>query len=82
MTIARTIALRVNEIRLQQAIDEAHRAKLAFLREDLFDGDCERCARKVRLAEARADRLEATLRALRESRESHESQTRMRPLHN
>jgi hypothetical protein len=79
MTIARTIALRVNEIRLQQAIDEAHRAKLAFLREDLFDGDCERCARKVRQAEARADRLEATLRALRESRES---RTRMRPLHN
>jgi hypothetical protein len=69
VTIARTIALRVNEIRLHQALEEAHRARLAFLREDAFDGNCARCARKVREAEARASRLEATLRSLRESRE-------------
>ncbi len=63
--IGKTIAVRVNELRLQAALDEAHRARLAFLREDLFDGDCEHCARKVREAEARAARLEAALRAVR-----------------
>jgi hypothetical protein len=63
MDIARTITVRVNEIRLRQAVGEARRAKLAYLREDLFDGDCARCARKVRAAEARAARLEAALRA-------------------
>ena len=65
MDIARSISQRVNEIRLQQALEEAHRARLAFLREDLFDGDCARCARKVRRAEARAARLEAALRDAR-----------------
>jgi hypothetical protein len=63
MDIARTIAQRVNEIRLQQALEEAHRARLAFLRVDAFDGDCARCARKVCEAEERAARLEASLRA-------------------
>ncbi len=67
MTIARSIALRVNELRLQAALEEAHRARLAFLREDLFDGDCARCVRKVRAAEERALRLEAQLRAMRET---------------
>jgi hypothetical protein len=63
--VGRTIAVRVNELRLQAALEEAHRARLAFLREDFFDGDCDRCARKVREAEARAARLEAALRATR-----------------
>jgi hypothetical protein len=61
----KTIALRLNELRLQAALEEAHRARIAYLREDLFDGDCERCARKVRAAEARAARLEAALRSVR-----------------
>ena len=61
----KTIAVRLNELRLQAALEEAHRARLAFLREDFFDGDCDRCARKVREAEARAARLEAALRATR-----------------
>ena len=61
----KTIAVRLNELRLQAALEEAHRARLAYLREDLFDGDCERCARKVREADARAARLEAALRAVR-----------------
>jgi lipoprotein NlpI len=65
MDIGKVIAVRVNELRLQAALDEAHRARLAYLREDLYDGDCERCARKVREAEARAARLEAALRAVR-----------------
>jgi hypothetical protein len=63
--VGKTIATRLNELRLQAALGEAHRARLAFLREDLFDGDCARCARKVREAEARAARLEAALRASR-----------------
>ncbi|HYO43179.1 MAG TPA: hypothetical protein VES19_08280 [Candidatus Limnocylindrales bacterium] len=57
--VGRTIATRLNELRLQAALEEAHRARLAYLREDLFDGDCDRCARKVREAEERAARLEA-----------------------
>ncbi len=61
----RTIAVRVNELRLQAALEEAHRARLAFLREDLFDGECARCVRKVREAEARAARLEAALSVTR-----------------
>jgi hypothetical protein len=61
----KTIAVRLNELRLQAALEEAHRARLAYLREDLFDGDCERCVRKVREAEARATRLEAALRSVR-----------------
>jgi hypothetical protein len=61
----KTIAVRLNELRLQAALEEAHRARLAYLREDLFDGDCERCVRKVREAEARAIRLEAALRSVR-----------------
>jgi hypothetical protein len=67
MTIARSIALRVNELRLQAALEEAHRARLSFLREDLFDGDCARCVRKVHAAEERARRLEAQLHAVRDS---------------
>ncbi len=63
--IGRTITIRVNELRLQAALEGARRAKLAYLREDFFDGDCARCARKVREAEARAARLEAALRAVR-----------------
>ncbi len=63
--IGKTIATRLNELRLRAALEEAHRARLAFLREDLFDGDCARCVRKVREAEARAARLEAALRAVR-----------------
>jgi peptide subunit release factor RF-3 len=66
--IGRTIALRINELRLQQALEEAHRARMAFLREDLFDGDCERCMRKVREAEARAARLQASLHAIHGAR--------------
>jgi hypothetical protein len=61
----RTITVRVNELRLQAALEEAHRARLAYLREDGFDGDCDRCARKVREAAARAARLEAAQRATR-----------------
>jgi hypothetical protein len=63
--IGKTIATRVNELRLRAALEEAHRARLAFLREDQFDGDCARCVRRVREAEARAARLEAALRAAR-----------------
>ena len=33
-----------DELRLQAALEAAHRARLAFLREDFFDGDCARCA--------------------------------------
>jgi hypothetical protein len=61
MDIARTVATRLNEIRLQQALSEAHRARLEFLREDLFDGDCASCVRRVRDADARVRRLEAVL---------------------
>ena len=61
----KTIAVRLNELRLQAALEEAHRARLAFLREDFFDGDCDRCAGEGREAEARAARLEAALRATR-----------------
>ncbi len=64
-TIGRTIAIRVNEMRLQAALEAARRAKLDFLREDSFDGDCARCARKVSEAEARAARLEAALSSVR-----------------
>ena len=63
--IGKTIAARLNELRLKAALEEAHRARLAFLREDLFDGDCARCVRRVREAEARAARLEAALGAAR-----------------
>jgi hypothetical protein len=65
MDIARVIATRVNELRLQAALDDAHRARIAFLREDLFDGDCARCARKVRAAEERVRRLEAAMAEVR-----------------
>ncbi len=63
--IGRTIAARVNELRLRAALEEAHRARLAFLRADQFDVDCARCVRRVREAEARAARLEAALRDAR-----------------
>jgi hypothetical protein len=63
MDIARTVGNRLNEIRLQQALGEAHRARLEFLREDLYDGNCARCARRVRAAEDRVRRLEAALQA-------------------
>jgi len=63
--LTKAIAVRVNELRLEAALEDAHRARLAFLREDVFDGDCGRCARKVREAEARAARLEAALRETR-----------------
>jgi hypothetical protein len=63
MDIARTVGNRLNEIRLQQALGEAHRARLEFLREDLYDGDCASCARRVRAAEERVRRLEAALQA-------------------
>ena len=63
--IGKTIATRVNELRLKAALEEAHRARLAFLRADQFDGDCARCVRRVREAEARAARLEAAFRDAR-----------------
>jgi hypothetical protein len=66
--IGRTIAIRLNELRLQAALDEAQRARIAFLREDLFDGNCARCVRKVREAEERAARLEASLQLTRQRR--------------
>lgn len=67
MDIARTLTTRVNEIRLHQALEEAHRARLQFLREDYFDGDCDRCVRRVRAAEERVHRLEALVRGVRPS---------------
>lgn len=65
MDIARSIVSRVNELRLRQALEGAHRARLAFLREDLYDDDCVHCARRVRAAEERVHRLEARLAARR-----------------
>jgi hypothetical protein len=61
MHIARSVSQRFNEIRLQQAIGDAHRARIEFLRADLFDADCSRCLRRVRDADARVRRLEAAL---------------------
>lgn len=65
MEIARSFVSRFNEIRLQRALDQAHRARLEFLREDLYDGDCPRCARRVQVAEERVRRLEARVEASR-----------------
>jgi hypothetical protein len=61
MEIARSVTRRVNEIRLQQALEQAHRARLSFLRQDHYDGDCATCVRRVREAEAQVHRLEALL---------------------
>jgi hypothetical protein len=69
MHIARSIAQRLNELRLQQAVEAAHRARVDYLRQDLRDGDCDRCARRVRAAEARARSLEAALASTRAARE-------------
>jgi len=69
MQVARSITQRVNEIRLRQAIDAAHRARVDVLRQDLRDADCDRCARRVRAAEARARSLEASLALARAARE-------------
>jgi hypothetical protein len=61
MVVGRVIAHKMDELRLRQARDEAHRARLEFLRADLFGGDCDTPARHVRDAEARARRIEDSL---------------------
>jgi hypothetical protein len=65
MEIARSLVNRLNEVRLQRALEQAHRARLAFLREDQYDGDCPRCARRVQAAEDRVRELEARIAACR-----------------
>lgn len=62
MGIARSIVLRIDELRLRQARAEARRAMVDFLRADWLDIDTDRPARRVALATARAARLEAALR--------------------
>jgi len=61
MDVGRVIAHKVDERRLRQARDEAHRARLEFLRADLLGGDCDSPARHVRDAEGRARLIEASL---------------------
>ncbi len=61
MDVSRTIAHMVDEMRLRQAREEAHRARLEFLRADLLGGDCDSPARQVRDAETRARLIEASL---------------------
>lgn len=65
MSIARSIATRVEELRLRQARAEAHRAMLDFLRADWFDEDVDGPAHRVARARARSRRLEDALRAER-----------------
>jgi hypothetical protein len=65
MDLGRSVAIRLHELRLEQARADAHRARLEFLRADLLDGDCAAAARHVREAVCRADKLEADLRLLR-----------------
>jgi hypothetical protein len=65
MSVARTIASRVDELRLRQARAEAHRAMLDFLRADWFDRDIDRPAHRVALATARAEQIEAAIRGVR-----------------
>jgi hypothetical protein len=65
MSIATTIASRVDELRLRQARAEARHAMLDFLRADWFDGDTDRPAQRVALATARAEQVEAAMRGER-----------------
>ena len=65
MDIARSLSTMVDEMRLRQAREEAHRARLEFLRADVLGGDCDAPARHVRDAVARARHLEASLEAAR-----------------
>ncbi|MEI7743574.1 MAG: hypothetical protein WCK58_07475 [Chloroflexota bacterium] len=65
MTLGRTVAIRVTEIRLEQARSAMHRAQIDFLRADLLDSDCTPAARSAQRAQARAREIEADLRRLR-----------------
>ncbi len=67
MDIAHAVASRLTEVRIRQALGEAQRARREVLREDLFDGDCARCVRRARAADARVRRLEAALHARRQN---------------
>ena len=62
MSIARSIVTHVEEIRLRQAREQAHHARLEFLRADWFGGDVDTPAHRVALATARADQIEAEIR--------------------
>jgi len=61
MEFARSIAHRINELRLQRALEQANRVRRSFLREDHYDGDCAHCVRRVRAAEDRVRDLEIRL---------------------
>ncbi|MFN8631655.1 MAG: hypothetical protein U0838_15465 [Chloroflexota bacterium] len=62
MSIARALASHIDEFRLRQARADAHRARLDFLRADWFGGDLEQPSRRVVLATARVEHLEAVVR--------------------
>lgn len=61
MSIARSIAHHVEELRLRQARADAHRAMLDFIRADWFGEDVDRPARRVAMATARVEQLEAAI---------------------
>jgi hypothetical protein len=62
VSIARTLASHIDEFRLRQARAHAHRARLEFLRTDWLGGDLDRPSRRVVLATARVEELEAVVR--------------------
>jgi hypothetical protein len=66
--IARTVALSVNSVLLEQARAAAYRARLDFLAADLVDGDCDAAVRRVQAADARVARLETGLEMRRHPR--------------
>jgi hypothetical protein len=62
VSIARILAAHVDEYRLRQARAHAHRARLEFLRADWLGGDLDRPSRRVVVATARVEHLEAAVR--------------------
>ena len=62
MSIARSIASHLDELRLRQARADAHRARLEFLRGDWNGSDLRTPSRRVVLATARLEQLESNVR--------------------
>jgi len=68
VSIARTLAARIDELRLRHARTRAHRARLEFLRADWLGADLDTPSRRVVRATARVEHLESVVRRERRHR--------------